>query len=112
MEMAVAGSEQEGPTMLMPGRADSYNSARLLSEPFLSRMREVIGGDFAVGVPGRDFFVAVSLKSAQMIDHVRQKVREDYTQTDHPLTDRLLLSSIDGVSELLDDDGDDAAPSA
>jgi uncharacterized protein YtpQ (UPF0354 family) len=101
MEMAVAGSEQEGPSMLMPGKADSYNSARLLSEPFTSRLREVIGGNFAVGMPGRDFFVVVNMKHPRMLDHVRRKVREDYAQMDHPLTDRMLLVSVDGVSELV-----------
>jgi hypothetical protein len=103
MEMAVAGSEQEGPTMLMPGKADSYNSARLLSEPFTARLREVIGGNFAVGMPGRDFFVVVNLKHPRMLDHVRRKVREDYAQMDHPLTDRMLLVSVDGVSELVNE---------
>jgi uncharacterized protein YtpQ (UPF0354 family) len=103
MEMAVAGSEHDSPTMLMPGRADSYNSARLLSETFMTRLREVIGGNFAVGLPGRDFFVIVSLKSPAMLDHVRRKVREDYAQMDHPLTDRLLLVSADGVSEFISD---------
>jgi hypothetical protein len=97
--------------MLMPGRADSYNSARLLSEPFMSRLREVIGGNFAVGLPGRDFFVAVSLKSQKMLDHVRRKVREDYAQMDHPLTDRMLLVSADGVSEFVTDSSSDSAQS-
>jgi hypothetical protein len=76
----------------------------------MSRLREVIGGNFAVGLPGRDFFVAVSLKSPRMLDHVRRKVREDYAQMDHPLTDRLLLVSADGVSELVADGDDGAEP--
>lgn len=101
MELAVAGSEEDGPTMLMPSRADSYNTVRLLSQKFLTRMREVVGGNLAVGIPGRDFFVAVSLKADVMVEHVRQKVAEDYQQMDHPLTDRLLLVSADGVSEYL-----------
>ena len=47
-----------------------------------------------------------------MLDHVRRKVREDYAQMDHPLTDRMLLVSVDGVSELVSDsstteDGDE-----
>jgi hypothetical protein len=109
MEMAVAGADHDSPTMLMPGRADSYNSARLLSEPFMSRLREVIGGNFAVGLPGRDFFVAVSLKSQKMLDHVRRKVREDYAQMDHPLTDRMLLVSADGVSEFANDPSSDTS---
>jgi hypothetical protein len=103
MEMAVAGAEEQGPTLLMPGRPDSYNSSRLLSETFLARLRDFVGGDLAVGLPGRDFFVAVVANAPEMVDHVRRRVREDFRQTDHPLTDRMLLITADGVSELIDD---------
>ena len=103
MEMAVAGAEEQGPTLLMPGRPDSYNSSRLLSETFLARLRDFVGGDLAVGLPGRDFFVAVVANAPDMVDHVRRRVREDFRQTDHPLTDRMLLITADGVSELIDD---------
>ena len=103
MEMAVAANEDETPSMLMPATADSYNSSRLLSHAFQGKLREFVGGDLVIGVPGRDFFVAVSMKADVMIDHIRERVREDYVHTDHPLTDRLLLISADGVSELHDE---------
>lgn len=103
MEMAVAATEDETPSMLMPATADSYNSSRLLSHAFQGKLREFVGGDLVIGVPGRDFFVAVSMKADVMINHIRERVREDYVHTDHPLTDRLLLISADGVSELHDD---------
>jgi hypothetical protein len=45
----------------------------------------------------------VNLKHPRMLDRVRRKVREDYAQMDHPLTDRMLLVSVDGVSELVSD---------
>ena len=73
-----------------------------MSEDFATRLREVVGGDLAVGLPGRDFFVAVSLKSPDMVQHVRGRVHEDFAQMDHPLTDRLLLLTTDGVSEYFD----------
>lgn len=101
MELAVAGAEDSGPRMLMPSRADSYNCARFLSESFLHKLRRVIGGDLAVGLPGRDFFVALSLDSSTMVEQVRKKVHEDFEQMDHPLTDRMLLVTPDGVSELV-----------
>ncbi len=101
MELAIAGAEETGPRMLMPSRADSYNCARFLSESFLTKLRRVIGGNLAVGLPGRDFFVALSLDSDAMVEQVRKKVREDFEQMDHPLTDRLLLVTTDGVSELV-----------
>lgn len=100
MEMAVAADQEGSPAMMMPGAADSYNTVRLLCHNFLSQLREFACGDLAVGVPNRDVFVAVSTKQPGMIQQVRRQVREDYQQTDHPLTDRLLLITADGVSEL------------
>ncbi len=97
MELAVAGGEG-GPTIVMPTGPDSYNAARLLSESFRDKLRGVMEGTFAVGLPGRDFFVAVGLEPDEMLDHVRQKVRDDYKQMDHPLSQELLLVSPDGVS--------------
>ena len=101
MEMAVAQSEEGQATMMMPDKPDTYNTVRLLSDRFLTRMREVVQGDLAVGAPGRDVFVAVSMKSPEIIKQVRTQVSRDYQQTDHPLTDRMLLVTADGVSELI-----------
>ncbi|MCA8999329.1 MAG: DUF1444 family protein [Planctomycetaceae bacterium] len=103
MEMAVAASEEGEPSMLMPGKPDTYNTVRLLSHSFLNQLREVAESDLVVGVPGRDFFVAVSSKIPDLVTHMRQRVREDFEQTDHPLTDRMLLVTADGVSELIDE---------
>jgi len=97
MEMAVAGGD-DGPTMVMPTQPDSYNAVRVLSESFRTKMREVIGNTFAIGLPSRDFFVAVNLGSEEMLTHVRQRVRDDHDEMDHPLSDELLLISPDGVS--------------
>src|SRR5207237_7729949 len=62
MEFTLAGDES-GPRLLIPARPDAYNTARLLSEKFHAKLREVMGGAFAAGIPSRDFFVAVSLES-------------------------------------------------
>jgi len=51
-------------------------------------------------MPNRDFFVALSTDAPDMVRHIRERVREDFSQMDHPLTDKLLLVSADGVSEL------------
>jgi hypothetical protein len=98
MEFTVAG-EEEGPRLLVPARQDAYNTARLLSENFHEKLRGVLGGEFAVGTPSRDFFVAISLDSTETIEHVRKKVEDDYQSMDHPLSDRMLLVTHDGVTE-------------
>jgi hypothetical protein len=98
MEFTVAG-EEEGPRLLIPHRPDAYNASRLVSERFQEKLRGVLGGDFAVGIPSRDFFVAVNLDSTETVDHVRRKVEDDFQQMDHPLSDRMLLITHDGVTE-------------
>lgn len=98
MEFTLVG-EEDGPRLLMPTRPDAYNTARLLNGEFQQKLRELLGAQFAVGIPNRDFFVAVSLDSDQTLQQVRSKVAEDFAHMDHPLSDRLLLVSADGVSE-------------
>ena len=98
-EMLLTGQE-DGPKLLMPHRPDAYNTSRLLSHSFHEKLRDVLGNEFAVGMPNRDFFVALSTDAPDMVRHIRDRVREDFSQMDHPLTDKLLLVSQDGVSEL------------
>lgn len=98
MEFSVVGGEP-GPRLLIPARQDAYNTSRLLSESFHEKLRRVLGDEFAVGAPSRDFFVAVSLDSAEAVEHIRKKVEDDYQNMDHPLSDRLLLVTHDGVTE-------------
>jgi len=98
MELVLTG-EEEGPKLLLPQRPDAYNTARLLSSEFHHSVQEILGREFVVGMPNRDFFVALSLDSDEMIDQIRHKVAEDFGRMDHPLSARLLLVSTDGVSE-------------
>jgi hypothetical protein len=106
MELAVASTEAGAAALLMPDTSDAYNASRLVSGKFTARLREAAGGDLAIGLPGRDLFVAVSLKSTDMIEHVRGRVHEDFVNMDHPLTDRLLLVTADGVCEYCDPESD------
>lgn len=104
MEMTVATTEEGQFSMMMPGKPDTYHSTRLLCHSFLEKMRDVANGDLIVGVPGRDFFVATSPRLPQMVERLRNQVSEDYQRMDHPLTDRMLLITADGVSEVVNDD--------
>ena len=91
--------DDEDPQMLVPVSPDPYNSARVLGQTFHQRLRELFGPEVIVGVPNRDFFVAVSLNHPNLIGHVRKRVVQDYHSGHHPLTQRLLVISADGVSE-------------
>ncbi|MFK7821096.1 MAG: DUF1444 family protein [Planctomycetaceae bacterium] len=91
-----------GPNLLMPVNADAYNSVQLLNQPFHRKLQQILGPEFAIGIPNRDFFVAVSLKNSEVLERVRGKVADDFRTMDHPLTDRILIVSTDGVSEYCD----------
>lgn len=98
LEVTMVGDESD-PGMLMPVKADAYNSSRILDPKFHGRLREMFGPELIVGVPNRDFFVAVTMKDRALIEQVRVRVNEDFATMHHPLTRRLLVVSADGVSE-------------
>lgn len=102
LEVTLIG-EGHDPRMLVPVQPNAYNSVRLLGDHLHSRLRQMLGAELVVGVPNRDFFVAVSLKHPQLVGQVRQRVIEDYQSMHHPLTQRLLVISADGVSEYCED---------
>jgi hypothetical protein len=102
MALTVVG-EEDSPQMLMPVHPDAYNCSRILDPNFHQHLRELFGPQLVMGLPNRDFFVAVSLHEPSLIQQVRQRVREDHATMHHPLTQRLLLISPDGVSEYVNE---------
>ncbi len=87
--------------MLLPRQTDAYNTVRLLSPSFRQRMQEELGAEFVVGVPGRDYFVAAGIGHPEVLDRLQHLVLSEFGRIDHPLSDRLLLVSSDGVSEFV-----------
>ncbi len=65
MPLAVGSAEEGDNSMVMPQKPDSYNACRLLSDDFTSKLRHLLQGNVVVGVPGRDFFVAVKPENAR-----------------------------------------------
>lgn len=101
LEVSLVGDEDDA-RMLVPVNPSPYNSVRLLGEQLHGRLRQVLGAELIVGVPNRDFFVAVSLNHPELIGQIQQRVVQDYQSMHHPLTSRLLVISADGVSEYCD----------
>ncbi|MDG1897370.1 MAG: DUF1444 family protein [Fuerstiella sp.] len=95
-------AEDDDARMLVPVSPNAYNSVRLLGPELHSRLRRILGAELIVGVPNRDFFVAVSLNHPDLVSDVQQRVIQDYQSMHHPLTSRLLVISADGVSEYCD----------
>lgn len=97
MQLHVAAGER-GPSMVLPAKHDTYNAVRFLCPEFRSQLLELFGREFVTGLPSRDFFAATAVESRELLQHFQQQVRSDYARSDHPLSDRLLLVTADGVS--------------
>ena len=98
LEVSLVGTTDDA-QMLVPVKPSPYNSVRLLGEQLHGRLRQILGAELVVGVPNRDFFVAVSLNHPDLIEQIQQRVVQDYQAMHHQLTSRLLVISADGVSE-------------
>lgn len=103
MEIA-ASRNQETTRVLLPVRADAYNTSRLLSRSFQMILREYLGMEYAVGIPSRDLFVAIRIDGSELVSDVRQKILDDFLIREFPLSEKLLLISLDGVSEYSETD--------
>lgn len=101
MEIA-ASQDQDATQVLLPVKADAYNTSRLLSESFQKILREHLGREYAVGIPSRDLFVAMRIDHSHLLSDVRRKIIEDFPAREFPLSQRMLLISPDGISELTD----------
>ena len=99
----VAADDKNGLKMVMPQTPDAYNATLALSRSFQDALRKLIGPECLIGVANRDFFIAFHADSREMRGHICRQVGQDYGQKDHPLTDRLLLLSQDGISEWSED---------
>jgi hypothetical protein len=102
LEVSLIGT-QDDPRMLVPLEQNAYNSVRLLGGDLHVRLRQILGPELVVGIPNRDFFVAVSLEHPRLISQIQQQVLQDFQSMHHPLTERLLVISADGVSEYCED---------
>ncbi|NLF73521.1 MAG: DUF1444 family protein [Candidatus Anammoximicrobium sp.] len=97
MHLHVAAGER-GPSMVLPAKHDTYNAVRFLCPDFRDQLRGLFDRDFVIGLPSRDFFAATTAQSREHLQHFQQQVRSDYATSDHPLSDRLLQVTADGVS--------------
>jgi hypothetical protein len=97
MQLHVVAGER-GPSMVLPAKHDTYNAVRFLCPEFRDQLLELFGREFVIGLPSRDFFAATAVESREVLQHFQQQVRSDFATSDHPLCDRLLQVSAEGVS--------------
>lgn len=95
-----AAAQQDGKVELLCWDSqDGYDATRVLVPDLHRRLREHLGQTFLVGVPNRDFLVALREDDEDLVRHCRQMVAEHARTMPYPLYGGLLRVSADGVSD-------------
>jgi uncharacterized protein YtpQ (UPF0354 family) len=68
---------------------DGYDAARLLLTDVLAQWARMLPGNLVVGIPNRDFLIALSDADQDILQAVAQQIQADALQRDHGLTEQL-----------------------
>lgn len=75
-----------GRPMLIWNLNDGYDAARILLLQKLEEFAEVVPGDLLVGVPHRNWLVAVGSEDTQLVEVVRRKTEAEHHSADFPVS--------------------------
>ncbi len=76
---------------------DGFDASRLLLPTLHERLREHLGSNFIASVPNRDILLCFR-DDPETVDRLRAQVEKDFRQMPHPVTDRLLIVTADGIA--------------
>lgn len=68
---------------------DGYDATRLLLTDILADWAKQVRGQLVIGVPNRDFLIALGDANPDILRSVAAQIQIDSVQRDHGLTDRL-----------------------
>jgi uncharacterized protein YtpQ (UPF0354 family) len=92
-----AQDEEERVNLILFQTMDGFNAARILLPTLHDRLREHLGSPFAAGVPNRDILLCFR-DDDETVDRLREQIAADFQKMPHPITDRLLLITPDGIA--------------
>jgi len=97
LEVRLVESKEGGRAALF-SHHDGYDAARILLGGLFQTLAPKLGGDFLVGTPSRDVFVAISRDPDDFVSRVQDRIRQDYDSLPYPITTDLFYITRDGVA--------------
>ena len=96
---------KEGGTCAIFSEQDGYDASRILLPNLFTKLAPQLGGNFYVGIPARDLFVALSAKPKAMVSRLHKRLISDYNRLPYPITSSLFYITQDGAcaADLTDD---------
>lgn len=76
---------------------DGFDASRILLPTLHEKLREHLGNQFVAGIPNRDILLCFR-DEEDNVARLRHQIGEDFRSMPHPVTDRLLLVTADGIA--------------
>lgn len=89
---------KEGGVAAICAEQDGYDAARLLLSELFCKLAPRMGGDFYVGIPARDMFLAVSAGPEPFLSRIKGRLIHDFRRLPYPITPELYYVTRDGVA--------------
>jgi len=97
LEMQFVHSTEGGQAVIL-SEQDGYDAARVLLSGLYDELAGKLGGDFYVGAPARDMFVALGAKPEPFVERLRSRVAHDFKRLPYPICPHLYLVTRDGIA--------------
>jgi uncharacterized protein YtpQ (UPF0354 family) len=97
LDIQIVESKEGGKAAIM-SQQDGYDAARLLMTGLYEKLGQQLGGDFLVGLPARDMFVALSPNPTPFVDRLAQRIGQDYRRLPYPISPDFFYVTRDGVA--------------
>src|SRR5206468_11400673 len=95
---AHAAQDEDGEiNLILFQTMDGYDASRILLPTLHERLREHLGSPFAAGIPNRDILLCFR-DDDETLDRLRKQIATDNRTMPHPVTDKLLLVTPDGIA--------------
>lgn len=88
----------EGGRAAIVAAQDGYDAARLLLNKLHKRLAPELRGDFYVGTPARDMFLAMTCDPPEFVTRLKKRLRHDFKRMPYPISEDLFLVTQDGVA--------------
>jgi uncharacterized protein YtpQ (UPF0354 family) len=95
---AHAAQDEDGSiNLILFQTMDGFDATRILLPTLHSRLREHLGSPFVAGIPNRDILLCFR-DDEETVERLKKQIADDYIKMPHPITDKLLLVTADGIA--------------
>ncbi len=97
MQLALMQDDEGNTAGVVLATNDGYDAARFCLPDLRDRVAELLGDEYYVGVPNRDFLIAFTLRDQESAVTIARQIRADYQRMNYPLSPETFLVRPDRI---------------